>query len=47
METDELDYEELSRLIEEEMKWEYVQMMREERTWITDSTKSHVTLNYR
>jgi hypothetical protein len=29
METDELDYEELSRQIEEEMKWEYEQMTKE------------------
>jgi hypothetical protein len=27
----EIDYEALSRQIEEEMKWEYEQMMREER----------------
>lgn len=31
MDTDEIDYEELSRIMAEEIKWEYEDMMREER----------------
>jgi hypothetical protein len=40
---DDIDYEALCKEIEEEMKWEYEQMTKEERTWKINSTKSHVT----